>query len=600
MSNKTTNIIAVCLLFFVFIIAVFSMRNDSVTMDEVAHLPSGYSYLTQKDMRLNPEHPPLIKDLSALPLLFIKEIKFPYEINAWKEDVNGQWAFGYNFLYEQGNPVDKMIFWGRIPMVLMLVLLGFYIFRWARELFGNKVALLSLFLFSFSPTFLAHGRLVTTDVGAAVGVFIASYYFLKFLKNSSPSASLREALWAEKKNLIIAGIALGIAQLLKFSLILLFPFFGILIFVWAVVQSSGFREFIKSFTHYLLSFILIIIVCFVVIWGVYQYHTWNYPPERQVSDTEHNLASFGFRNLANLVVWAADKPVLRPGAQYSLGVLMILQRASGGHTTYFLNEISNLGWKTYFPIVYAIKVPLAFHFLLIIALLYLACLIKKPFWSRPAARIYNWIKSHFSEFAMLLFIGIYWTTSLSSNLNIGVRHLLPVFPFTILLVSGTIMYWIKGPRRKLKTIFLILLLIWQSGTVILIYPHFLAYFNEIVGGPDRGYIYTVDSNLDWGQDLKRLKQWVDEKGIDKIYVDYFGGGRPEYYLKEKYAYWEGTKNPKELPSGSYLAISATPLQGGRGEAIPGLEGHVVGFYRWLDNYTPVTKIGYSIFVYYID
>jgi len=150
MSNRLTNIIAACLLIFVFLIAFFSMRGDSATMDEVAHLPAGYSYLTQKDMRLNPEHPPLIKDLAAIPLLFIEDINFPSDIKAWKEDVNGQWGFGYHFLYQMGNPVDQMIFWGRIPMILILILLGFYIFKWARELFGNKVALLALFLFSFS------------------------------------------------------------------------------------------------------------------------------------------------------------------------------------------------------------------------------------------------------------------------------------------------------------------------------------------------------------------------------------------------------------------------------------------------------------------
>ncbi len=224
MSNRLTSVIAACLLIFMFFLAVFSMKDDSATMDEVAHLPAGYSYLTQKDMRLNPEHPPLIKDLAALPLLFIKGINFPSEIAAWKDDVNGQWGFGYHFLYGAGNPADKMIFWGRIPMVLILILLGFYIFKWAKELFGNKAAVLSLFLFSFSPTFLAHGRLVTTDVGAAAGVLIATYYFIKALKNPS------------KKSIIFAGIAFGLAELCKFSVILLIPFFAFLSLTWWLVK----------------------------------------------------------------------------------------------------------------------------------------------------------------------------------------------------------------------------------------------------------------------------------------------------------------------------------------------------------------------------
>src|SRR4030043_1844111 len=100
MPNRITNIIAALLLVFVFTIALLSIENDSLTMDELAHLPAGYSYLTQKDMRINPEHPPLVKDLSAIPLLFIKKIKFPSEIKYWQEDVNGQWDFGNYFLFK--------------------------------------------------------------------------------------------------------------------------------------------------------------------------------------------------------------------------------------------------------------------------------------------------------------------------------------------------------------------------------------------------------------------------------------------------------------------------------------------------------------------
>ena len=579
LDNRTTNIIAALLLIFVFLVAVFSIKDDSLTMDEVAHLPAGYSYLTQKDMRLNPEHPPLIKDLAAIPLLFIKNINFPSEIKDWKDDINGQWGFGYHFLYRMGNPADIMIFWARIPMILILILLGFYVFKWARELFGNKTALLSLFLFSFSPTFLAHGRLVTTDVGAATGAFIATYYFLGALQ--SPT----------KRNIILAGIAFGIAQLLKFSVILLVPFFLFLGLIWWLVKSGRLLQVLKVL-------ILTFVIGFILIGIVYQYHVWNYPPERQVRDAEVFLSAYpGF--IKKPLLWAADKPVFRPYAQYFTGLFMVFHRVSFGHTTYFLGEISNLGWKNYFPIVYLIKEPLTFHILTIITLLYAAWLIKKPFWQETLNRMKNWLKNHFPEFAMLTFVGIYWATSLSSNLNIGVRHLLPVFPFTFVLVSLTIANLLKEPYLKLKYFLLAILILWQAISVISIYPHFLAYFNELAGGPNQGYIYTVDSNLDWGQDLKRLKKWLDKNKIDKIYVDYFGGGEAKYYLKEKYLPWSGTRDLAEFPKGNYLAVSATFLQGGRGIPAPGFD-QPHSYYRWLDQYQPITKIGYSIFIYFID
>ena len=587
MSNRLTNIIAFFLLLFVFFIAVFSMKGDSVTMDEVAHLPSGYSYLTQKDMRLNPEHPPLLKDLAALPLLFIKGINFPSEIKDWQEDINGQWGFGFHFLYQMGNPVDQMIFWGRIPMILILILLGFYIFKWARELFGNKVAILSLFLFSFSPTLLAHGRLITTDVGAATGVFIATYYFIKSLQNPS------------KRNILFAGIAFGFAQLLKFSVILLIPFFAVLVLVWAIVESEKRQKFLKKFILHTSYLILILVIGFILIWPVYQYHVWNYPPERQVRDGEVFLEAYP-DFIKKPILFTADKPILRPYAQYSTGLLMVFNRATAGNTTYFLGETSNLGWKNYFPIVYFIKEPLVFHILTLIALLYAAWLIKRPFWQSTFHRLRNWIKNHFPEFAMLVFIGLYWMASLTSDLNIGVRHLLPAFPFIIILVSAITISWLRAPFLRIKYAVLAILILWQAISVISIYPHFLSYFNEIAGGPDNGYIYTVDSNLDWGQDLKRLKKWVDENNIEKIYVDYLGGGDAKFYLQEKFEPWWGDRDPKELPRGSYLAVSATFLQGGRGEPVPGFD-QPSDFYRWLYLYDPpIAKIGYSIFVYQIQ
>jgi hypothetical protein len=232
-------------------------------------------------------------------------------------------------------------------------------------------------------------------------------------------------------------------------------------------------------------------------------------------------------------------------------------------------------------------------------ILHAALSIQKPFYQETLRRIKNWIDEYFVEFSMLVFVGFYWTTSLMSNLNIGVRHLLPVFPFTILLIGGEITKMLEKPPRNLKYGILAILLLWQVFSVISIYPHFLCYFNEITGGPDEAYIFTVNSNLDWGQDLRRLKQWVDQKGIDKIYIDYFGGASPKYYFKEKYAPWRGTQKEEELPKGNYLAVSASFLQGGRGMPGPGFNEPTL-YYRWLDKYPIVDKVGYSIFIYWID
>ena len=356
----------------------------------------------------------------------------------------------------------------------------------------------------------------------------------------------------------------------------------------------------KIFGIYLLRFILISFLVLIFIWPVYQYHVLNYPPERQVRDAEFLLSNHPLQFLRKLIPQMAKVPILRAWAQYFLGLSMIFQRAIGGHTTYFLGEVSAAGWPQYFPIVYIIKEPFAFHILTAISLIYLSFLIKGPPWKSSFQRIFGWIRNHFSEFSMLAFVLIYWFFSITSNLNIGVRHLLPVFPFTFVLVSGLLNLWLKNPPYGIKYLILGILILWQLISVIKIYPHFLAYFNEIAGGPDRAYLYTVNSNLDWGQDLKRLKKWVEENKIEKIYLDYFGGSNPEYYLKEKYTPWWGTRNPKEFPKGNYLAVSASLLQSGRAKPAPGFD-QPQGYYLWLYQYEPpIAKIGYSIFVYYID
>ncbi len=585
MTNRTTNVIVAVLLVFVFVIAVASIRDDSFTFDETAHVAAGYSYLTQKDYRLNQEHPPLIKDLAAFPLLFLKPV-FPGDIPSWTQKEPSQWwtqfDFATNFLYRSGNDPDKILLFSRIPMILILILLGFFIFKIARELFGNRTALLALFLFSFSPTFLGHGRLVTTDVGAALGVLTATYYFIKALQNPT------------LKNIIIAGIVFGIAELLKFSLILLIPFFVILAFIWGLVSSQHTKHEISRFAYTsrcLCYLILIMIIGYILVWGVYLYHTWNYPLENQIREVKSILSP----PAEDIVVQLAEKPILRPLSQYLLGVSMVFQRVSGGNTAYFMGEVSSAGWKSYFPVVYAIKEPLAFHILLFVAILLAILQLRKI----RLADTKEKLKSHFLELAMLLFIVIYWIVSIKGNLNIGVRHLLPVFPFTILLVSKTIIQWFRPPYLKTKKIFLLIMLLWQIYSVINVYPYFLTYFNELAGGPENGYKFVVDSNLDWGQDLKRLTKWIQENKIDKIYLDYFGGGNPEYYLKEKYAPWKGVNNPSNLPDGSYLAVSVSQMQGGRAEKVKDFNQNS-SFYKWLNHYTPVAEIGHSIFVYRID
>jgi len=429
--------------------------------------------------------------------------------------------------------------------------------------------------------------LVTTDIASALGILISTYYFLAFLEKP------------KRKNIILTGVSLAFALLVKFNTFLLIPYFGVLIVIKSMIESFDLNTCFRNFLSYCLNFILVLAVCFFCVWLVYLWHVINYPPDLQIRDIEVLMSSHQIPMLRVILVRLARVSILRPLVQYFFGLSMVFQRASFGHTTYFLGEVSAAGWRNYFPVVYSIKVPLSFHILTIVSLLVASLRIKEPFWRKTWPRFKSWAKDHFEELSFLFFIVMYWMSSLISPLNIGVRHLLPVFPLTILLVSKVISESLSPPYKKAKCLLLTMLILWQAASVIFIYPYFLSYFNEIVGGPTNGHKYVVNSNLDWGQDLKRLVKWVELNNIEKIYVSYFGGGDAEYYLKEKFMPWWGTRPESEFEKPNYLAVSASSLQGGKGIPSPGFNQDA-GFYLWLDKYEPISRIGYSIFVYYID
>lgn len=627
-TNRVSNYIVAAMLGIMFLILFFSAWNDSATMDELAHIPAGYSYLAKNDIRLNPEHPPLIKDLAAFPLLFLN-LKFPSEHSSWTEDVNGQWTSGAVFLYESGNNADQILHFSRLPIMLLAILFGALLFLWVRGKYGNKIGLLTLFFFSFSPTFIAHSRYVTTDLGAAFGFFIGIAAFVKFLEKEFPGGkpfvnTNTVSFLKQHKYLVICGIAFGTAELLKFSLFILAPLYllygAFWAFLWQFEHNKSFKErfanFIKSYIRIFLKTLLIFIIGAVIIWLVYAFHIWNYPQERQIRDTEFILSSFGARPLVDLTVFMAGNKILRPLAEYFLGLLMVIQRASGGNTTYFMGQISAAGWWYYFPAAYILKETLAFHILTVLALFVTVKIILKSK-NKSWHNFFEWMRDNFSLTAGIIFIIIYWTQSVASPLNIGLRHILPTFPFIYLLVSREIMIWIHNINNsyydnfnlleKLRTVsykyvkmflkygIISVFLLWIFLSAILTFPNYLSYYNELAGGTKNGYKYITDSNYDWGQDLKRLKYYTEDNKINKIYIDYFGGGSPKYYFGDKFYGWNAEKGKPE--NNSWLAVSATFRQGSIAKFVNGFEVDESKTYYWLKDKTPTARAGMSIFIY---
>ncbi|MFA5386457.1 MAG: glycosyltransferase family 39 protein [Candidatus Paceibacterota bacterium] len=591
--------------------------QESATMDELAHIPSGYSYVKFLDYRLNPEHPPLVKALAGFPLIFQK-LNFPTNSSAWTTDVNGQWDAGTQFLYQSGNNADQIIRWARVGPMILTLLLIIFIFIWASEIMGGWWALLPTFLFALSPNVLAHGHYVTTDIGAALGIFIATFYFVKFLLR--PTA----------KYIVFAGLTLGIAQLMKFSAFLLIPFFVFLLIVYLIWKTKNDSQR-GAWLQYLLKSILVLIIALVVIYAVYALFTLHYPVQRQISDTKQILGSFaggpkpgtcqGLRCVAETNISMAGNKLSRPLAQYMLGLMMVFQRATGGNTAYFLGQTSNQGWWYYFPTVFVLKETIPTLILIGLALLIALISIFKNIVSRNAKRAFsNYLGTDFSSFAMIAFVIFYWAYSMKSNLNIGIRHIFPTLPFIYILSTDVIKKWFASQRidagnivkiffsgikrvitSSAKAILITGLLIWFIIEVFVSYPYFLSYFNEFGNGVWGGYKYVVDSNYDWGQDLKRLETFVEKNKIDKIAVEYFGGGNPKYYLGNKEVNWWSAKGNPAEENIHYFAVSVGFLQSASGKLPPGSTRKSEDEYLWLkaikNIYKPDFKTGTSIFIY---
>lgn len=619
-----------------FIVSIDVSRQESTTMDEKAHIPASHSYVTQFDMRINPEHPPLLKNLAGLAIIFGVDPNptFPITDPLWESGDQldaekfpegpartwglAQWAFGDKLLHENGHNADAITFWARLPIIFIALILGFFIYIWTKELAGTVAGLFALVLYAFDPNIIGHSHYVTTDIGIAATVFISTYFFVRFLKQPSG------------KNILLSGIFLGVAQLTKFSAVLLWPLFGLMAVIFALAQKQAENDnaspwlfTFKKVWEYLWKYALSVLVCFMLIWIVYAINVWNMP-----ASVIQEIARAQFPNdrpagqlAETLIVNMSAIPFLKPLGEYFLGVFMVFARVAGGNTYYFLGHVTKYASQSYFPLVFVLKETLPFLSLLIISLAYTLARIGTKLTVREKSlkeTVAQSIRERIAQYTMFGFILLYAYLSITGNLNIGFRHLFPILPFLYVLVAKTVFDFLNRWRENAVTghvasIVLGGIALWIMAIPILAYPSYLSYFNPIGGGHENGYKYVTDSNYDWGQDLKRLKVWVDEynancqfisklKGsctdithgepIEKIHIDYFGGSNPRYYFGDSYLPW----HDKATPEPGWYAISVGFYQEStHRDKEPGEAS-----YAWLQNYPLVGRAGDSIFIFYIS
>jgi len=548
------------LLLAIFLQSVLSMRMKTMTFDEPTHLLAGYSYLKRGDFSLLWQHPPLIEVICATPLLFLQP-KLPTH---YQDDR----SYEHDFFYESNNNADQLIFWGRIPIVFLSLLLGFTAFRWASELYGIEAGLFSLFLYAFSPNILAHARLATNDLGLACFMFLACYRLWKF--GSRPSVG----------NLLLAGLTLGLAFVTKFTTFFLLPMY----IVFPFVQLLQFHKkahpsavLFKRGVTMMLYVILIIVLGLLVILVAYPFYLkpWYRFDETILPAIQRYFPGGEIKGR----VWHLVLSLRGPGREYVLGLLGQLEHSKRGHDAFLWGEISQRGWWYYQLLALAIKTPIAFQIMLLLA-------ICASLTQQERASLYN-------DFFLLAPPLLLLTALSMASVQLGVRYALPVLPFAFVF-TGRLAQAIELKRHLLLSVTAVLA-IWYVVSSVRIYPHYLAYFNEYVGGPSNGYKYLADSNLDWGQDLKGLKEYMERRGIEEVKLAYFGTAAPEYYgiSYEPISDQDlGALKEGRFTRGVF-AISATFLQG---LYLPGDRDR----YKWFRDRTPTAQIGYSILVYEMD
>ena len=550
--------LTISLLLLAFGLGLNSLVGDSPTMDEQNHLARGAAIAFTADPRLSVEHPPLINALSGFMLHLVPAVPLPTDHPSWqREPIEIFWyVFADQFLWTYNrHQVSLLIFLGRLPILWLTLLLGTAVYAAAQRLWGGRAGLLALTVLLFDPNILAHGRLITTDLGGTATAFVATMCLWWQWRKPTNIAGTRP-WW---KGAIWLALPLGLAFASKL-LTLLF------VFIWSLMALllPTPRRMGNLLQLWLAGFFSIAVVwlIFGLEWGPFLF-------------------------LDERLAWL--NPYTGPMPTFWSGIERILLLSGGGRATFLLGQFSDNGFWLYFPIAWLVKTPLP----LLVG------------W--PVAAVYFLRDGQTRGRALFLLLPplLYFAFSLTSALNIGYRHLLPMLPFAAVLIGG-LAQRDKGlgtgddtSHFSLFTSHFSLLLPFLLPA-LLIHPHYLSFFNLTAGGPSHGHTILIDSNIDWGQDLLRLRAWMTENEVDEVKLAWFGTADPAYYgipyqplpgLPRHFDLWWNLPFDPQAPSPGIYAISASNL----GE-LPLTDKHVFAYFRARE---PDDRVGYSILIYRI-
>jgi 4-amino-4-deoxy-L-arabinose transferase-like glycosyltransferase len=526
---------------------VLTIRSESITWDEDDHLYAGYMSLKTADFGLNPEHPPLVKMLAALPILDMS-VRMPALQN--REFKHEAFLGGKEFLFK--NDADAMLLRARLAASGLTLLLALLVFLAGQEMFGTAAGFVALTVLVFDPNQLAHGAFVTTDTGLTCLLFATVYCFYRFVKRPSTA------------RLLLVGLAAGLTLATKHTGILVFPILiALALCEWLLDRKAEPSPMPRHLSPigYVSSLTVIAVVSLTVLWGFYGFRYAARPAGLQLNPpSAEYIGQLSRPREAKLLSAVARYHLLPESYIYGLADVRVMDDF---YSSFLLGKTYPHGVWFYFPIAIAIKSTLAFLILLSIAI-----------WAIAVGKLARWREILF----LTIPAALYLLVAMSSHMNIGVRHILPIYAFLGVLIGGAAASLVQQKRRWLY-VFAVLVL-FQIVTSVRAFPTYISYVNEAWGGQKNAWWLLSDSNADWAQQLKAAKQYLDSRGVKDCWFVYFGEGviDTNYYgipcksLPTADAMWVNEKfyDTPEVIDGVVL-ISAANLSGfefGPGELNP--------------------------------
>ena len=577
LQNKRRGLVAlgvVGLLAALVLQLTLSVSRDSPTWDEGDHIFAGYRSLTHKDFGLNPEHPPAVKMLAAAPLLSTP-LKVPEVRNRFF--MHEAFLDGKEFLFR--NDADTIMFRARMTASTFTVLLALLVFLAAREFFSTGAAFIALTLIVFEPNLLAHGARVTTDAGLSCFLFATIYAFYRYVKVPST--------W----RLAVLGLAAGLALAVKHTGILVIPMLALLaiceVLRGRLAKQQNSERPVGTIRHagrLAVSVIASVLIAVTVLWASYGFRFAARPDGLQLNPGFAEWIAQLKPFEAHVVSFAAQWHLLPQSYLYGLAAVRL---SAESYTTFVLGTVYPHGVWFYFPVTFVIKSTLAFLVLLGISVFAIA--------SRKL--------SGAREILFLTVpLALYLMVAMNSKMNIGVRHILPLYVFLAVLIAGAAQSLMRHGRhitaRRWQYV-VVALVLFHVFSSVRSYPNYMAYSNELWGGPSQTYKYLTDSNVDWAQQLKSTKRYLDGRGIKECWFAYFGQGvlEPRYYgipskpLPTADSLWMNERIDVPPTIDGTVLVSAGVLSGfefGPGALNP---------YRQFQQLQPVAVIDDAVFVF---